>query len=171
MTELELCILGVIGREEPVTAYGVRAHFASSPTVTWSSSAGSVYPAIVRLRRAGLIVAGLPTDRRKSQMLSLTADGKAALRRWLLDSGDAAGAPAADPIRTRVQFLSLLGPIERFRAIERYKEDTQTALDQARSAQPSTNEVEELARTGIMFELQARRDWLALLAEKWLPDR
>jgi DNA-binding PadR family transcriptional regulator len=165
LTELESCILGVIWREGPMSAYGVRAHFAGSATATWSSSTGTVYPAIRRLRGAGLLEAASPKGPRKSELLSLTDEGRAALERWLTDVSAELGASTADPIRTRVHFLTALSPQARMKALQDYRVATRAAIERldASAAVPTTNPVdqsERLGTLGALAELKARLEWL-----------
>ena len=168
LTELDNCILGVIWREGPMSAYGVRAHFARSSTTTWSSSTGTVYPAIRRLREAGLLDAASPSGPRKSELLSLTARGREALRRWLKDVTAGLGASTADPIRTRVHFLAALGAADRKQALTDYRAATCAAIDQLEkhASRPAVGPVERserLGTLGALAELRARLDWLGVV--------
>lgn len=165
LTELDNCILGVIWRDGPTSAYGVRAHFARSTTPTWSSSTGTVYPAIRRLRKAGYLKAASPTGPRKSELLSLTPKGREALRDWLRTVTPQLGASTADPVRTRVHFLTALAPDARAKAIEDYRVVTRAAIDEleAYAAQPPASEAEQsewLGTLGALAELRARLQWL-----------
>ena len=165
LTELECCILGVIWREGPMSAYGVRAEFAGSSTVSWSSSTGTVYPAIRRLRDAGLLDAAAPAGPRKSELLSLTADGRAALERWLTNVTPDLGASTADPIRTRVHFLAALNTAERKQVLDEYRAATRAAIEQleahaAKAADTAVELSERLGTLGALAELRARLAWL-----------
>jgi DNA-binding PadR family transcriptional regulator len=165
LTELDNCILGIVWREGPMSAYGVRSHLARSTTPTWSSSTGTVYPAIRRLREAGLLAAESPTGPRKSELLSVTAEGVKALSAWLTATTAEIGAPTADPIRTRVHFLGALPKASQREMLEAYKDATRAAveeLDQHARAVP-TNKVEaseQLGTLGALAELRARLQWL-----------
>lgn len=166
-TELDNCILAVIWRGGPTSAYGVRAHFAASGTVFWSSSTGTIYPAIRRLREAGLLEAAAPTGPRKSELLSLTPKGRAALEEWLTKVTPELGSPTADPIRTRVHFLTALDERVRKRVLEEYRAATRAALAHAEAAlaAPAKTVVERSERLGTLgtvAELKARLDWLDL---------
>lgn len=174
LTELECCILGVIWREGPMSAYGVRAHFAASTTVSWSSSTGTVYPAIRRLRDAEYVDAASPTGPRKRELLSLTGKGREALEHWLTRVTDDLGASTADPIRTRVHFLAALDPQARRQVLAGYRAATRAAIDELErhAEQPATTAVERsewLGTLGALAELRARLDWLHV-AERELED-
>jgi DNA-binding PadR family transcriptional regulator len=165
LTELDNCILGVIWREGPMSAYGVRSHFARSTTVAWSSSTGTVYPAIRRLVAARLLVAGKRTGPRKTQLLTLTEAGMVALREWLIHVTPELGSSTADPIRTRVHFLAALEPRRRVGVLAAYRAATETAIEQLEreAGQPARTMVEQsdrLGTLGALMELRARREWL-----------
>jgi DNA-binding PadR family transcriptional regulator len=167
LTELDNCILGVIWRGGPMSAYGVRAHFAGSRTVSWSSSTGTIYPAIRRLREAGLLSAAAPSGPRKSEQLTLTRAGKAALDAWLTVVSPELGLSTADPIRTRVHFLTALKPADRFRVIEEYRQATRAAIRRAEDAlsevpESTVDRSERLGNLGALAELKARLEWLDL---------
>lgn len=80
---LEYALLGLLA-QQPMTGYGLRRIFASTPMGVFSDSPGSIYPALARLERDGLIRAtGEPGARAGSRLLAPTRLGLAALRRWL----------------------------------------------------------------------------------------
>ena len=165
LTELESCILGVVWREGPMSAYGVRSHFAASPTVTWSSSTGTVYPAIGRLRNSGLLIAAAPTGPRKRELLSITNEGRRSLRRWLTAVPPELGASTSDPIRTRVHFLAALPPRQRQQSLTRFRAVTVAAINELEreAASPAVTRVEKsemLGTLGSLAELRARLNWL-----------
>jgi DNA-binding PadR family transcriptional regulator len=165
LTELDNCILGVIWREGPMSAYGVRSHFARSTTVAWSSSTGTIYPAIRRLVAAGLLTAGKRTGPRKTQLLTLTDAGLVALREWLTHVTPELGSPTADPIRTRVHFLAALNPRRRAEVLAAYRAVTDDAIEQLEreAEEPARTPVEHserLGTLGALMEVRARRAWL-----------
>jgi DNA-binding PadR family transcriptional regulator len=167
LTELDNCILGVIWRGGPMSAYGVRSHFAGSNTVSWSSSTGTIYPAIRRLRQSGYLEAAAPTGPRKSELLSLTAKGRAALDQWLTDVRPELGSSTADPLRTRVHFLTALEPAARKRVLEDYRAATRAAMagveaSLAATPKDAVDRSERLGSLGALAELKARMDFLDL---------
>jgi DNA-binding PadR family transcriptional regulator len=77
LSDLELAILGLL-REEPRSGYALRKVFAAGPI---GDSPGSVYPALGRLGKAGLIAASAdPSSGRGKETFHLTAGGRRALR-------------------------------------------------------------------------------------------
>lgn len=80
---LDYAILGLLA-QQAMTGYGLRRVFASTPMGVFSDSPGSIYPALARLERDGLIrSAGQSGARQGSRLLEPTRAGLAALRRWL----------------------------------------------------------------------------------------
>lgn len=114
-TELEGCVLGVLGSMGPCTAYVVRCEFLESPSPYWSGSAGAIYPLLRRLAGLGLVEGRPRTEgRRRSESLSLTAAGRDALAGWLLPPlPDVVVGVPSDPLRTRLGFLAVLSPAQR----------------------------------------------------------
>jgi DNA-binding PadR family transcriptional regulator len=165
LTELDNCILGVVWREGPMSAYGVRAHFAGSNTVSWSSSTGTIYPAIRRLRGAGFLKAAAPEGPRRSELLSLTPKGRAALDDWVTNVSPELGSSTADPIRTRVHFLKVVDAKARKRAFADYRKATVAAIERmelalAKPAVSAVEKSERLGTLGALAEIRARLEWL-----------
>ena len=98
-----------------MSAYAVRQVFLVSQSDEWSGSAGAVYPAIARLRKARLIAAVAQKDGRGTKALSPTDAGIVAHDDWLCDVARAAG-PGSDPFRTRAPSWAKL-PAARRRAL------------------------------------------------------
>jgi DNA-binding PadR family transcriptional regulator len=158
-----------------MSAYGVRAHFAGSRTVSWSSSTGTVYPAIRRLRQAGYLEAAAPAGPRKSELLSLTRKGRTALDSWLTQLQPDLGSSTADPIRTRVHFLSALDAPARREALASYRAATRAAIAAVekalavRSADP-VQRSERLGSLGALAQLKARLEFLDMAEAELLAD-
>ncbi|WP_457204075.1 PadR family transcriptional regulator [Nocardioides sp. HB32] len=78
---LDLCVLAVL-REEPLHAYGVVQRLAEHGFL--DVSYGTVYPLVTRLRRLGMVQQHAARGRGGPvrNVLSLTPEGRTALRRW-----------------------------------------------------------------------------------------
>jgi DNA-binding PadR family transcriptional regulator len=168
MTELDYSVLGVVWREAPITSYAVRRFFAESPTRSWSSSAGSIYPAIKRLVGEGLVLASEPRGGRGTRLLSATGQGVAALRQWLLEVAPDIGTATPDPIRTRTFYLAVLEQEGRKAFLSAAIRSTEAALETATSLAEALETVADqrsryLGALGAVFELRARREWLDLV--------
>jgi DNA-binding PadR family transcriptional regulator len=165
LTELDNCILGVIWRDGPMSAYDVRSHFAGSTTRAWSSSTGTIYPSIKRLIAGGLIDASERSGPRKRQLLSLTPEGTSALGDWLGRIPAELGSPTADPLRTRVHFLGALPSPKRKQAFDEYRAVTAAKIAQLeriadRPVRTELERSERLGTLGALMEVRARLAWL-----------
>src|SRR5215472_16534009 len=112
LTELEGAALAVISRLGGCTPYRVRQDFLSSRSHEWSGSAGAVYPALRRMRAAGLVHAKRIAGRRPAEIYTLSRAGHAALMSWLKDTDRASGS-GLDPFRCRADYWIVLSQPER----------------------------------------------------------
>jgi DNA-binding PadR family transcriptional regulator len=84
LTNLEYLLLSLL-HAKPASGYSLRKAFASTPLGHYSDSPGSIYPALQRLRRRGLI---RPTQNpsptgRRTQLFAATPKALAELRAWV----------------------------------------------------------------------------------------
>jgi len=169
-SELEYCVLSVIWRIQPCTAYQVRRTFQTSLTASWRASTGSIYPLLRSLVANGLVTqTAIPGDRRGSKALEMSAAGIRSLKSWLQDPALWIAEPVADPIRTRSYALPMLQPRETRHLIKRWKAATEDSLreigqrlDEYRA---QGNLVEERAHRGTQLQLTARVSWLEELLD------
>lgn len=166
LTELESCVLGVIWRDGPVTAYEIAALFARSLSPYWSGSAGAIYPAVQRLRTRGLIRgAGRSWNGKQKTMLSVTRTGIGQLRGWLTPPlpSDAV-APSHDPLRTRLFFVQVLSAPQRKRFFDEAEAALREQLTSVRQQHArelaAGDQSEALGSLGVIYELRARLRWL-----------
>ncbi len=84
LTTFEYALLGLIGMS-PMTGYDVHKVFATTPFAHFSSSPGSIYPALHRLARRGLLEAILDKKKeaRPRRVYKLTSRGEEALKTWI----------------------------------------------------------------------------------------
>ena len=116
LTEIEGAILSEIEHRGNTTAFKVRRAFQMSPSIEWSGSAGSVYPAVKRLTARGLLQADATGAGRATKHLSLTPDGKRALHAWTV-APDRATSVGIDPFRLRAGIWMTFEPEERRQVI------------------------------------------------------
>jgi DNA-binding PadR family transcriptional regulator len=165
LTDLEACVLGVVWRDGPCTAYAVRRELAASSTPRWSDSAGSIYPVLERLQALGLVAATARRwGERGKKELSATAAGASRLRAWVpqVTAADVCG-PTYDPIRTRFCFLAALAPAGRRRFLDDAARSTQQALDRLRGnarTRIRPDDFEALSIHASICELEGRLRWL-----------
>lgn len=79
MTPLSYALLGLI-RAEARSGYALRKVFETTPMGSFSSSPGSVYPALKNLQKAG-VVESRPAG--KKSVFAITPGGEAAFDAWL----------------------------------------------------------------------------------------
>jgi DNA-binding PadR family transcriptional regulator len=160
LTELEGAILSAVRRGEGITPYRLRQAFLVSPSIEWSGSAGAVYPAMRRLKAAGLLAATASGDARGTEHYSVTAAGEAALLAW---AGDATRAMSVgiDPFRSRVPQWLTLSRAQRapmLRAIEKALVARCSVLGE------TLKTADDIARVQATLELElhrARLRWIA----------
>ena len=135
---LELALLGLL-RESPIHGYELRKQLALRLGGLRAYSYGSLYPALRRLTRAGLIVeeqGSAAGSKRARRVYRITAEGKERLDELLAESGPQAwddegfGVHLAffsrTPTETRVRILE-----GRRRAVEERREGMRSALFKA----------------------------------------
>ncbi len=81
VTPLGYALMGLI-RDEARSGYALRKVFETTPMGNYSSSPGSIYPALKALERTGLVEARDATSRGKG-LYHLTVQGRAAFADWL----------------------------------------------------------------------------------------
>lgn len=163
-------ILGIVWSRQPCSPYVVLSRFQQSPTWGWSSSTGSIYPAIRRLKARGLLDhRSESTGRRRSEILSLSQEGSAALESWLSNLTEEMGSAGIDPIRARVNYLPALSPADRAEFLDRAEAVTRSrlALAHSRLADPDARQNWGLEATtsGLVHQLEARLLWLRELRQ------
>ena len=82
MTPLSFALLGLIGME-PRSGYALRKVFETTPLGNYSSSPGSIYPALKALEKSKLVRRAAARDARGTGAYHLTPEGGAALDAWL----------------------------------------------------------------------------------------
>lgn len=171
-TELEHCVLGVVWRRGPCSAYAVRNEFARSPSAYWSTSAGSIYPVVERLVSAGL-VSSRPTTvgARGSRALELTDEGRRTLRGWVAHVDPLSTTATYDGVRTKFTFIDALpSRDERRRVIDQTIAHTSIQIDELRRREGDPGEtldaIERISMRGARYELEGRRRWLLEIADE-----
>lgn len=169
LTELERCVVGVVWRDGPMTAYEIASLFSKSLSPYWSGSAGAIYPLVQRLRRRGLVAGKQrPWNGTKKTVLTVTPKGIDSLRTWLTPPiSQASAAPSFDSIRTRLYFLGVLTRQQQLAILDEATRATreQIAGIQARRREDEAagNISEVLGGIGVILEFRARLRWLAVI--------
>lgn len=93
LTTLDYAILGLL-KQEAQSGYQIRQAFESTALGNYSSSPGSIYPALKKLEKQNLIIN--TTQDAKSKFTN-TNEGETALRHWLESPIDASDFPRNIP--------------------------------------------------------------------------
>lgn len=80
--QLGYALLGLL-QGKPSSGYDLRKIFSSTSMRTYSDSPGSIYPALLRLEKQGLIRGSIETGSRRRQVFRLTPKGLNELRKWI----------------------------------------------------------------------------------------
>ncbi len=170
ITDLEGSVLGVVGVRGPCTPYAVRKEFQRSATPYWSGSAGAIYPVIERLSQRKLIKAVSTTDDgRAGKLYALTAKGKKVLKNWLYpaETSQLVGTPP-DPLRTRIEFMEMLGPEKRKQFLIEVRSGLEEQLRKVKEKgdeNDSSNYLEYLSVRGGIIAAEARLNWISEVEE------
>jgi DNA-binding PadR family transcriptional regulator len=154
LSTLEFTVLGIVNKKGPCTGYSVLQEFSGSKSGYYRSGAGSIYPILKRLVKAGLLESA--PDKR----LGITPEGIAALREWF--SPDDASC-SLDSIRSRLYFLAALAPSERLEWVEAQLSSLRRLLDACRAEVDDYRSYDffsGLAMQGTVAETQSRILWL-----------
>lgn len=172
LSELEGVTLGIVHKRKGCTAYAVRRELKQSPSTYWRASAGAIYPVLERLEKTGLVESKEDAgDGRGRRLLSVTSDGKRALRSWIVEGlNPEVVAAVFDPIRSRAFFLDVLSRARRRKfvadsiaVLERYLETTRAHLAAGEGDSDST---EYLASLGAVYEAEARLRWMKTVLDQ-----
>jgi len=170
LSELEGCVLGLVGCRGPLTAYAIRRVFLDSVSPHWSGSAGAIYPLIRRLAKRGLIRSRTHAiGSRRGHLHSLTAAGRSELRRWMGPPlPDWVVAVPVDSLRTRLGFLSALPPDARLAFLDdarrRLRAHVRDVEEDCRLALLDPDPCRILVARGALAMLRARSRWLSDVA-------
>ncbi len=168
-SELEHAVLGVVGLEEPCTAYEVRRVFQESPSSHWSGSGGAIYPLMRRLERQRLLrSAARRGDGRATRLFRLTEKGRRELRRWLLPPlPPGSSLMNVDPLRVRVRFLGALNGDERCAFVRearaRLCEQLEAVQEKSQRDEVNGDIFGQLVNRGAVVSIRAQLSWLAEL--------
>ncbi len=171
-SELEGVCLGLISKLQPCTAYQLRGVLKASPSSHWQASAGSVYPLFTRMEQAGfIVVAADENDGRGRKLMSLTAQGKQALKQWIrAGSRPEVVSSIMDPVRSRLFFFDVLTANQRRRCIDDMIGQVERHLVEVRERLEQSPQDEDLfghlGALGVQQVTEARLEWLRLVKER-----
>lgn len=164
LSDLELAVLGIVGRDGPCTAYAIRQTFKRSPSPRFSGSAGAIYPLMARLTERGLLLREQNHHgRRQCATYTLSPAGLTRLRKWLRETTDR-DAVIDDPLRLKLLFSGHLTPQERNDWLTRSIELIERKAAEFEALRPNNTNIDptlhKFARWNVICTLRARADWL-----------
>lgn len=149
------------------SGYGMRKHLQRMRGIRWSTESGSIYRALERLTKAGLVEvagkAGSPNRQRTEYVV--TEAGAQSYRRWLMARLSDEELEGMDDItRTKGHFLELLPPQDRYAVVRAWRSDTKRLLKSlAGDTQLAAGKYSEHTMQCYKMMLKCRVDWLASL--------
>jgi DNA-binding PadR family transcriptional regulator len=153
LTDFEGAVLAQIGHGGPITAYAVAKRTAASTSEFWSGSAGAVYPLIKRLAARRLLASTEAQDGKRARTdYVLSAEGRKALKAWLLDAHRASDL-GFDPLRTRLVHMDQCSASER----KRFMHQVAALLEKAAGTPAPTDDPRLLALHETLT--RARLEW------------
>ncbi|RRR99410.1 helix-turn-helix transcriptional regulator [Glycomyces terrestris] len=155
-SQTELAVLAVLSIR-PTTGYAIRELVHERLSAFWSESFGQIYPALARLREAGLIEV-TPGERTGSALHSLTDAG----REHLLDmlSEPPVAARPRNGVLLRLFFGDLLGPRACAALVQAAKERSERQLADLAAARAEV----EAERAADPADATRTRYWLLTIA-------
>jgi DNA-binding PadR family transcriptional regulator len=166
LTDNEGSLLALVLRRQPIKPYRLLKIYEESPVSSFNESKGNLYPIIRRLIAAGLLESRtVPGDRRRSEELCCTDEGREALQRWVRRI-QPSHVLLNDPLRTKIMSLDLLEPAEqRAWVAELGALIEEKRCDVEAYATASDLPVQRLAIDNAMRALDDRLAWLESVAE------
>lgn len=154
-------MLALIWRWQPTTANFVRNSLERGLASTLSTSPGSVYPIVSRLKARGLVHGERNgADKRAKELLSCTEAGTEAVRAWV-SAIEPSDLLPEDPWRSRMAFAGCLTPEERLSWLRAIREATEVQLNGVELRSETDHPVYvQLAYDNARFALEARLAWI-----------
>lgn len=163
--------MALVARAEPITAYQIAKVYEESPVSNFNTSKGKIYPLIRRLREAGLLRARtVRGDKRGTEQLETTKQGKKAIRRWVQDIRATHLLPE-DPLRTKIQSFDLLTRDERLEWIADVKAELLKKLEEVDEYRAQVSvPYHDLVHENAVRTIRARMDWLDLVLRRVVKE-
>ena len=161
LTDHEGTLLALIDREQPLTAYQVTRIYERSPVSNLSGSTGKIYPLIRRLKTRGYLEAKIVDgDARRTEQLSATDAGRAALREWIRVIRPE-HLLLEDPLRTRLSSFYLLTREEQLEYVQAVKAELGRKLAEVESYDRRVDlPLQTLVVDNAVSSLRSRLDWI-----------
>jgi DNA-binding PadR family transcriptional regulator len=162
----EYTVLGVVWRDGPCTTYSVMLAQAKSASSFFRKKASSTYAVVQKLLDRGLVVTVGEDGPRGDRQIQVTPAGTQALHDWISSTPEVEVAYSNDLVRLRLNFVELLDGAERMAFIQDCLRMLHKLLEEQHRARPATESIgKSIALLGMIYETQARIDWLIEVKE------
>lgn len=150
-------------RSKGHTGYEILKVLAGSPAYGVRSTAGSLYPALKRLQKAGLIEAkDASRGNRAASSYVLTAAGRSSFDAWLKGPVRFGDAAATEDLLLRVLFSEFLSPDELVELISAYRDAAASQVMELEGLPPDCRALplgQRLCLENGMLTSRAQLDW------------
>jgi PadR family transcriptional regulator AphA len=146
---LRIALLGLLSVSGPASGYDLTKKFELSVAHVWQAGHSQIYPELAKMTADGLVTVKSEGPRGR-KIYTITPDGTAELRTWLVEHTPS--APARSEFGLQAFLLPLLEPDEALAVLERMRAYYEARLSELESIRPARHEPEQRSRLG-MFAL------------------
>jgi DNA-binding PadR family transcriptional regulator len=170
VSEHEGTVLSVVARGQPLTRYQILRTLERSPTTSYNTSKGSLYPLVTRMLERGFLEAESISSGRERELLRLTEEGKQALRLWILTSVPQQ-LVGHDALLLRILSLEDLPEKERVRWIAEAKAMLLKRRDELKApAEALVGPYADIVHGTAVAMIQVKLEWLDRLLIQIMSD-
>lgn len=170
VSEYEGAVLSVIARMQPVSRYQLLRSLQLSPTTTYNSSKGSLYPLVARMVGRSFVRSESPEGKSKGELLCLTSMGHRALANWILATGPEHSF-THDPLLMRLLSLADVPQRERIRWVAAAKAALLTKRDEVRAHRNARDSpYGDIVQGAAVAMIEAKLEWLDRLLIKLVDE-
>jgi DNA-binding PadR family transcriptional regulator len=161
LTDNEGSLIGLVRRQQPVTAYQLYKIYELSPVSSFNTSKGSLYPLINRLKNRGLLASQSVTgDKRNTEQLTCTEAGIAAVAAWA-KTVQPSDILLDDPLRTKLLSLDLLSKEDQTRWVVEAKTEVSKKMKTVKAYNLSVSvPFQQFVYNSALLALDAKMKWL-----------
>ena len=127
ITTLDFAILGLLIRK-PQSGYAIRKAFETTALGNYSSSPGTIYPAIHKLKKLGFIRQASAKSE-DNRLLDITEEGKSALKDWLIQPLSATDiSKSSNVLILKFASMDLVDPADQLTFLQSFIQHTENYL-------------------------------------------
>jgi DNA-binding PadR family transcriptional regulator len=145
---LRIALLGLLTASGPSSGYDLAKKFEKSVAHVWQAGHSQIYPELAKMTADGLLAVGAEGARGR-KIYSVTPDGEAELRRWLLDHSPSTTTRSETALQSFL--VPLLEPGEAVTVLRRMKTSAQAHLAELEELRAARNAIADPAGRWGMF--------------------